>query len=119
MEDLAGGEIVELTKTRMHTLWVLVADLLVFVGLVHSLWLAVEDDLLEFGGVDLSAFFFRGFGGIQLVVEQTLASVQDAAIVSVFYEDFNEPPDYWEQGLVVQTLNLVGEDDVRALHCAK
>lgn len=36
----------------MDALWILKSHLGVLVRLVHSLWLAVEDDLLEFGRVD-------------------------------------------------------------------
>ena len=53
LEDLVGGEIVEFSKTRVHTLRVLVADVLVAVRFEHALGLAVEDDLLQLSGVDL------------------------------------------------------------------
>ena len=88
----------------MDTLWILQAHLSVLIRLVDSLWLAVEDDLLEFGWVHACLVsLFAGHDRLvgELVLEDTLTASNHPPIISVFLQFLKEPLYDFDKGFIV------------------
>ena len=85
-EDRVSGEVIELTKGCMDTLRVLEAHFCVLVSLVDTLWLAIEDDLFEFGGVDSVLIRRNGSFVGEFELKDTLLACDLTSVVSVLLQ---------------------------------
>ena len=69
----------------MDTFRILETHLSITVCFEDSLWLALENDLFEFCRIDCSLFSLLHIGRVfspNLVIEQTLAAIDDTSLVS-------------------------------------
>ena len=100
----------------MHPLGILETHLCVLVRLVDTLWLAIENDLLELGGVySLNGLCHCAFV-LKTELEDTLLARDYSSVVSVFLQLRQEPLDDFDERLVVTSRNLMRKNSVWALH---
>ena len=84
----------------MNALWVLEAHLGILIGLEYTLWLTIENNLLQFGGINAILAHTGSLIG-QLVLEHTLLARNLAPVVSVLLQFYQEPLDDFDKGLII------------------
>ena len=106
----------------MDTLWILEAHFSVSIRLKNSLRLPLEDDLFQFCWVNRGLFHLlhiRRVFGPDLVIKQTLASINDTTLVSALSKDFEKPLNDWNQGTIIATRDLMWKENIWTFHDLK
>ena len=96
----------------MDSFWVLETHFSVSTGFKDPLRFALEDDLFELSRIDCGCLSLLNIGRVfspDLVVEQTLAAIDEATLISAFSKYFEEPLDHWNEGTVITSRNLMRE----------
>jgi hypothetical protein len=110
-EDGIGRDVVELSQGCMDALWILKVHVCIPVGLIEPFWLAIVDDLLDFGRIylDLRCLWSKLLLSNDLVVEETLLAIDLASQVSRLFELLHQPLHDWQDVLEIITRNLMWE----------
>ena len=100
----------------MDTLRILEAHISILISLERALWLTIEYNLLEFGGIDTVLCLLRcSFIG-KSVLKYTLFAIDLTSLISVLLQLLQEPLDDFDEGFVIAARDLMGEDDEWTLH---
>ena len=100
----------------MDTLRILEAHISILISLERALWLTIEYNLLEFGGIDTVLGLLRcSFIG-KSVLKYTLFAIDLTSLISVLLQFLQEPLDDFDEGFVIAARDLMGEDDEWTLH---
>ena len=106
----------------MDTLWILEAHFSVSIRLEYSFGFSLENDLLQLCRVNrglIHLLHIRRVFGSDLIVKQTLASINDTTLVSALSEDFKKPFNDWNQGSIIATRDLMWKENKWTFHDLK
>ena len=101
VKDFVGTEIIELFESSVDSLWVLQSHVCILVSLVHSLGLAIEDDLFDLGGVNLLRVLAHLVLVGKSILKHALFASDLTSVVSVLLEFDQQPLDHADQSTVI------------------